>query len=55
MGETVTPAETEIPDHVNAAGPAGLVRGQSVTDACMGWAATEAALTQLAEGVRRRR
>jgi 3-deoxy-7-phosphoheptulonate synthase len=36
-------------------GPAGLVRGQSVTDACMGWAATETALAQLAEGVRRRR
>ncbi|MFK4851997.1 3-deoxy-7-phosphoheptulonate synthase [Microbacterium sp. ZW T6_19] len=36
-------------------GPAGLVRGQSVTDACMGWDATEIALAQLAEGVRRRR
>lgn len=37
------------------AGPAGLVRGQSVTDACMGWDSTEIALAQLAEGVRRRR
>ncbi|MEJ1088667.1 3-deoxy-7-phosphoheptulonate synthase [Microbacterium sp. Mu-80] len=36
-------------------GPAGLVRGQSVTDACMGWDATAAALTQLAGAVRRRR
>ncbi|WP_164234005.1 3-deoxy-7-phosphoheptulonate synthase [Microbacterium hydrocarbonoxydans] len=36
-------------------GPAGLVRGQSVTDACMGWDATATALAQLAEGVRRRR
>ncbi|MFK4762128.1 3-deoxy-7-phosphoheptulonate synthase [Microbacterium sp. ZW T5_45] len=37
------------------AGPAGLVRGQSVTDACMGWDATVIALDELAEGVRRRR
>lgn len=33
-------------------GPAGLVRGQSVTDACMGWGATVEALTQLAGAVR---
>jgi len=31
------------------------VRGQSVTDACMGWEPTVTALAQLAEGVRRRR
>lgn len=37
------------------AGPAGLVRGQSVTDACMGWEATVVALDELAAGVRRRR
>lgn len=36
-------------------GPAALVRGQSVTDACMGWEPTVIALDQLAEGVRRRR
>jgi 3-deoxy-7-phosphoheptulonate synthase len=38
-----------------AAGPAGLVRGQSVTDACMGWEATQTALAQLAASVRSRR
>ncbi|MFT4260059.1 3-deoxy-7-phosphoheptulonate synthase [Microbacterium sp.] len=38
-----------------AEGPARLVRGQSVTDACMGWDATEVALEQLAAGVRRQR
>lgn len=32
-----------------------LVYGQSVTDACMGWDATDDALTALADGVRRRR
>ena len=36
-------------------GPAGLVRGRSVTDACMGWDATEEALRELAAGARRRR
>ena len=38
-----------------AAGRTRLVYGQSVTDACMDWDATTAALAQLAEGVRRRR
>ncbi|ALX66020.1 3-deoxy-7-phosphoheptulonate synthase [Microbacterium sp. XT11] len=37
------------------AGPVGLVRGQSVTDACMGWEATQTALAQLAASVRSRR
>lgn len=37
-----------------AAGPATLVRGQSVTDACMGWDATVTALAELAAGVRAR-
>ncbi|WDH78431.1 3-deoxy-7-phosphoheptulonate synthase [Microbacterium esteraromaticum] len=37
-----------------AQGPAGLVRGQSVTDACMGWGATAEALDLLAGAVRRR-
>ncbi|WP_300266724.1 3-deoxy-7-phosphoheptulonate synthase [Microbacterium sp.] len=32
-----------------------LTYGQSVTDACMGWDATTAALAELVEGVRRRR
>ena len=36
-------------------GPLGLVRGRSVTDACMGWDATEEALRELADGARRRR
>ncbi len=36
-------------------GPAGLVRGQSVTDACMGWEASAVALDELAAGVRARR
>lgn len=36
-------------------GPADLVYGQSVTDACIGWGATETALAELAEGVRARR
>ncbi|HJC68376.1 MAG TPA: 3-deoxy-7-phosphoheptulonate synthase, partial [Candidatus Brachybacterium intestinipullorum] len=36
-------------------GPAGLVRGRSVTDACMGWESTEEALHELAAGARRRR
>lgn len=34
---------------------APLVYGQSVTDACLGWAATETALGELAEAVRTRR
>lgn len=38
-----------------AAGPAGLVRGQSVTDACMGWDATAESLALLARAVRSRR
>jgi len=38
-----------------AVGPAGLVPGQSVTDARMGWDATAAALARLAEAVRVRR
>lgn len=38
-----------------AVGPAGLVPGQSVTDACMGWDATATALGQLAASVRSRR
>jgi 3-deoxy-7-phosphoheptulonate synthase len=37
------------------AGPAGLVPGQSVTDACMGWDATATALDRLAASVRSRR
>ena len=37
------------------AGPAGLVRGQSVTDKCMDWGTTEGVLRALAGGVRRRR
>lgn len=36
-------------------GPAGLVRGQSVTDACMGWETTADVLTGLAAAVRARR
>ena len=36
-------------------GPAGLVRGRSVTDACMGWESTEEALRELAAGASRRR
>lgn len=36
-------------------GPAHLTYGQSVTDACMAWDATETALAQLADATRRRR
>ena len=36
-------------------GPAGLLRGQSVTDKCMDWEATEGVLRALAGGARRRR
>ena len=38
-----------------AVGPRALVRGQSVTDACMGWEATATALNELAAAVRGRR
>jgi len=38
-----------------AAGRSRLTYGQSVTDACMGWDATEGALSALADGVQRRR
>ena len=38
-----------------AAGPDGLVYGQSVTDACMAWETTAVVLDRLADGVRRRR
>ncbi|MGB4135690.1 MAG: 3-deoxy-7-phosphoheptulonate synthase [Microbacterium sp.] len=41
--------------HDVAAGAGGLVRGQSITDACMGWEATVAAIEQLAGAVRTRR
>ncbi|WP_417554273.1 3-deoxy-7-phosphoheptulonate synthase [Microbacterium sp.] len=41
--------------HDMAAGAAGLVRGQSITDACMGWDATVRALGELAQAVRGRR
>ena len=37
------------------AGPAGLVRGRSVTDACMDWSTSESVLRALADGARRRR
>ncbi|ATG52950.1 3-deoxy-7-phosphoheptulonate synthase [Brachybacterium vulturis] len=37
------------------AGPAGLVRGQSVTDKCMDWERTEDVLRALAAGAHRRR
>ncbi|MGP9538049.1 3-deoxy-7-phosphoheptulonate synthase [Brachybacterium sp. AOP43-C2-M15] len=37
------------------AGPASLVRGQSVTDACMDWETTGSVLRALADGSRRRR
>jgi 3-deoxy-7-phosphoheptulonate synthase len=40
-----------IPD----SGPANLVRGQSVTDACISWQTTITALEKLREGVRARR
>jgi 3-deoxy-7-phosphoheptulonate synthase len=38
-----------------AVGPDSLVRGQSVTDACMGWDATASAISNLASAVRERR
>lgn len=41
--------------HDISKGAAGLVRGQSITDACMGWEATEVALAQLATASRARR
>ncbi|MDT0156655.1 3-deoxy-7-phosphoheptulonate synthase [Microbacterium sp. ARD32] len=40
--------------HDVAAGPSGLVRGQSITDACMGWDATAEALELLARASARR-
>ncbi|WP_066908702.1 3-deoxy-7-phosphoheptulonate synthase [Millisia brevis] len=40
---------------VGPAGRAGLVRGQSITDACLGWEDTAAALEVLAGAVRTRR
>ncbi len=42
-------------DHSQARGAAGLVYGQSITDACMGWETTQPVLETLAEGVRGRR
>ena len=35
--------------------PARLTYGQSITDACIGWDATESALDELANAVRNRR
>jgi 3-deoxy-7-phosphoheptulonate synthase len=43
----------ELADAVTV--PGGLVYGQSVTDACMGWGVTAAVLGDLARGARRRR
>jgi 3-deoxy-7-phosphoheptulonate synthase len=41
--------------HSQKSGADGLVYGQSITDACMGWERTVPVLEQLAEAVRRRR
>ena len=40
---------------VPAEGPAGLKKGISITDACIGWDDTVAVLEGLAKGVRDRR
>jgi 3-deoxy-7-phosphoheptulonate synthase len=40
---------------VPAEGPAGLMKGVSITDACIDWAATVETLEGLAEAVRVRR
>lgn len=40
---------------IPASGPEGLVRGKSVTDACINWDTTVTALNKLCEAVRARR
>lgn len=51
IGIAMLPGKQSIP----ASGPAGLTRGQSVTDACISWETTLIALERLREGVRARR
>jgi len=46
-----TPGKQSIP----ASGPSTLTRGQSVTDACINWNTTVAALDKLREAVQARR
>jgi 3-deoxy-7-phosphoheptulonate synthase len=47
--------ESHLVEGKQSLGEGGLVYGQSVTDACMGWERTEPLLREIAESVRKRR
>ncbi|KAJ3086866.1 hypothetical protein HK102_012317 [Quaeritorhiza haematococci] len=55
MGVMIESHLKEGRQNIPPEGPSGLVYGQSITDACIGWEDTESVLKTLAEGVRQRR
>lgn len=55
MGVMIESNLVEGRQDIPASGRAGMKYGQSVTDACISWAATVPALERLREGVRARR
>jgi len=55
MGVMVESNLVEGRQDIPAAGPAGLVYGKSVTDACVSWDQTVPMLDNLRQGVRNRR
>lgn len=55
MGVMIESNLVEGRQDIPASGPAGLVYGQSVTDACIAWETTISVLERLREGVRGRR
>ena len=55
MGVMIESNLVEGRQDIPLSGPAGLIYGQSVTDACVSWEATVKILDRLREGVRGRR
>ena len=55
MGVMIESNIVEGRQDIPASGPAGLIYGQSVTDACISWEQTVPVLDRLREGVRGRR
>ncbi|KAF8914972.1 hypothetical protein CPB85DRAFT_1375328 [Mucidula mucida] len=55
MGVMIESNLVEGRQDIPASGPAGLIYGQSVTDACISWESTVPVLDRLREGVRGRR
>lgn len=55
MGVMIESNIVEGRQDIPTSGPAGLIYGQSVTDACISWEQTVPVLDRLREGVRGRR